>query len=117
MRRPSSLTSSIRDRTEAPGMTFTTEPLLALARVSDDLIVGLTIGVVLGFLAGPLVRHVLAVREWAAASREAHLTDELLARMPLSTGADTLDREDEDDPHAVDPGDGAAVDVRWRTSR
>jgi hypothetical protein len=117
MRRPSFLTSSIRDRTEAPGMTSVTEPLIALARVSDDLIVGLTIGVVLGFLAGPLVRHLLAVREWAAASREAHLTDELLARMPLSPGADTDDPEDEDDRRASDLDDGAPVDVRWRTSR
>jgi hypothetical protein len=54
---------------------------LAARAGSGDLIVGLLIGAAIGFLAGPLLRHWLAWREWADASREADLTDELLRRL------------------------------------
>jgi hypothetical protein len=54
---------------------------LAARAGSGDLIVGLLIGAGIGFFAGPLLRHWLAWREWADASREADLTDELLRRL------------------------------------
>ena len=122
MRRRSFLTSSIRVCADAGAMTFATAPLLALARVSDDLVAGLAIGFALGFLAGPLVRHLLAVREWAAAAREARLTDELLARLPLPPAPDQVDaggvgpESDIDDLRATGL-DGDPLPVSWRTSR
>jgi hypothetical protein len=96
-------------------MTVATS-LLALARPSGDLVAGIVIGVALGFLLGPFVRYVLAMREWAAASREARLTNELIARLPDPTDVLDADRDD------AGPGEPAHVDddrvpVRWRTSR
>jgi hypothetical protein len=91
---------------------------LALAHGSADLVAGLLIGSGLGFLAGPVVRHLLAVREWAAASREARLTDELIARLPDVT----VPPSDADDG-GRGSGELRTVDgsvrpaVRWRTSR
>jgi uncharacterized membrane protein len=46
-----------------------------------DFIAGLLIGACIGFLLGPAARSWLIHREWAHASRQARLTDEVLARM------------------------------------
>jgi predicted PurR-regulated permease PerM len=46
-----------------------------------DFIVGLLIGVFIGFLVRPAVGLWMARREWRDASRQANLTDEVLARM------------------------------------
>lgn len=42
---------------------------------------GLALGLVLGLLVGPLLRFWLTWHEWAAASREARLTERVLERM------------------------------------
>jgi hypothetical protein len=94
------------------------------AAPSADLVVGLLLGAAIGFLAGPLVRSGLLVREWREASREAResrLTDELLFRIEeeLTSTPDALEL-DEDAPT---PDEGAATpdederQVPWRTSR
>jgi hypothetical protein len=46
-----------------------------------DFVAGLVIGGAGGFLVGPAVRSWIAWREWSDASRQARLTDEVLARM------------------------------------
>jgi hypothetical protein len=61
--------------------------------LTDDLLVGLAIGGAIGFVAGPILRHRLAYREWRDASREADLADELLARLEELDGADRHPRE------------------------
>jgi hypothetical protein len=49
--------------------------------VSDGFLVGLVVGLAVGWLANPLVRWWLAAKEWREASRELELADELLRRM------------------------------------
>jgi uncharacterized membrane protein len=49
-------------------------------------IAGFLIGAGIGFLLGPAVRSWLAYREWADASRQARLTEEILARMEQESG-------------------------------
>jgi hypothetical protein len=44
-------------------------------------IAGLLVGIGIGFLLGPAVRSWLAFREWADASRQARLADDILSRM------------------------------------
>jgi hypothetical protein len=61
--------------------------------LTDDLLVGLAIGGAIGFVAGPILRHRLAYREWRDASREADLADELLARLEELDSADRHPRE------------------------
>jgi hypothetical protein len=61
--------------------------------LTDDLLVGLAIGGAIGFVAGPILRHRLAYREWRDASREADLADELLAKLEELDGADRHPRE------------------------
>lgn len=96
--------------------------------VSADLVVGLLLGAAIGFLAGPLVRGGLAVREWRAASREARearLTDELLFRIEELSDLPDGWPEGPTDPDLAtsgEPGPTAepAPDDRtvpWRTSR
>jgi hypothetical protein len=82
---------------------FTTILSAAGVHLSGDLLVGLAIGASIGFLVGPVVRSRITYREWREASRQARLTDELLAR---------LDGSDPDDlqEHGSGPD-------RWRTSR
>jgi hypothetical protein len=46
-----------------------------------DFIAGLLLGAGVGFLLGPAARSWLIHRQWAEASRRAHLTDQILARM------------------------------------
>lgn len=100
-------------------MTFAAAFALSPANGSADLVAGLVIGAALGFLAGPVVRHLLAVREWAAASREARLTDELLSRLPdptvTSDGGDDGGGRGSRELRPIDGSDQPAV--RWRTSR
>lgn len=49
--------------------------------MNNAFVAGLLIGVAVGWLANPLLRWWLAVREWREASSEAALADELLRRM------------------------------------
>lgn len=53
-----------------------------------DFIAGLLLGACIGFLVGPAARSWLIHREWAEASRQARLTDEVLARMELDAETD-----------------------------
>jgi hypothetical protein len=86
--------------------------LLVAARTAlGDLIVGLVIGTAIGFLAGPILRHWLAWREWTDASRESRLTDELLTRLEEDGEFDDEKFEDEPETDQLPPG------VRWRKPR
>jgi len=91
--------------------------LLALARPSGDLVAGLVIGAMLGFLAGPFVRHLVTIREREEVSREAGLTDELLERLPdVRSEPDRRPVDDADDVRdPLEPDE--RVSVRWRTRR
>lgn len=60
-----------------------------------DFVAGLVIGAAGGFLVGPAVRSWMAWREWSDASRQARLTDEVLARMD-----ETAEEGIEGDPSA-----------------
>lgn len=91
--------------------------LIGLARISDDLIAGLVIGAALGFLAGPLVRYILAVREWTAASREARVTDELLERLPAAAPDVPGLHEDEGVGAPTGDDDAERAPVPWPASR
>jgi uncharacterized membrane protein len=62
-----------------------------------DFIAGLLIGACIGFLLGPAARSWLIHREWADASRQARLTDEVLARMERDADKD-LRRDDHPSP-------------------
>jgi hypothetical protein len=111
---------------------------IVAASVSADLVVGLLLGAAIGFLAGPLVRGGLAVREWREASREARearLTDELLFRIEelsdlpdgwpeTAPDTDTEPATDADAGPAPSGEPGQAAEpvpddrtVPWRTSR
>jgi hypothetical protein len=46
-----------------------------------DFVVGLIVGACLGFLIGPALRSWLSYREWAEASRQERLVDQLVTRM------------------------------------
>jgi hypothetical protein len=70
-----------------------------------DFVAGLVIGVAVGFLVGPAVRSWMAWREWTEASRQARLTDEVLARM------------DEADEERVEGDPGAGPTSRPGSSR
>jgi hypothetical protein len=84
--------------------------VLAAGTARDaNLFVGILIGIVIGFLGGPALRHWLVYREWTEASREAELTDELLARL-----GELPEPVDQDEP--PQPDDGVRR-VRWPTSR
>ena len=52
-------------------------------------IAGFLLGAGIGFLLGPAVRSWLAYREWAEASREAHMAEEILSRMQWDARLDT----------------------------
>jgi hypothetical protein len=82
--------------------------LVAARSGSGDLIVGLLIGIAIGFLAGPILRHWLAWREWTEASREDRLTDDLLTRLEEDVPFD--DEEFEGQPETDQP----PPRVRWR---
>lgn len=77
--------------------------------VDADVLVGLAIGGAIGYLAGPILRHRLAYREWRDASREARLADELLTKL------EELDGDEE----AKRPGRRVETGrpVRWPASR
>jgi hypothetical protein len=82
-------------------------PIAAGPHASADLLVGLVLGLCIGFLAGPAIRSRLTRWEWSDASRQARLTDALLDRL-------------EDDPDSVDErgaDGGAETGGSWRTSR
>ena len=90
-----------------------------------DFIVGLLIGVAVGFLLGPAVRSWLAWREWTEASRQARLTDEVLTRMedhlapPHPTGPERPPSPSIDDsqPSPPRPSEGPTPPRRWRQPR
>ena len=52
----------------------------------------LGLGILIGLLLGPLLRAVLAAREYRRASAEVRLTDEVLRRMGAPAGAHAPDR-------------------------
>ena len=79
---------------------------IAALHANADLLVGVVIGLAVGFLAGPMLRAWLALAEWRAPSREAELTDELLGRL----GRDLDGLGEVDGPTR---GDGRT----WPTSR
>lgn len=83
-------------------MIFTTILSVAGVHLSGDLLVGLAIGASVGFLAGPVIRSRITYREWQEASRQARLTDELLARLEGSDPDDLQEHGSGPDP--------------WRTS-
>jgi hypothetical protein len=89
---------------------------VSLLATVDDLIVGLLVGAAIGFLGGPILRSRLVWQEWAAARREASLTDELLARLEASEseGIDEVPRRDNQPGSSTDPLEAS---VRWRTPR
>jgi hypothetical protein len=72
--------------------------------VSGDLFIGLLIGAAAGFLIRPAVRSWLASKEWAEASRRAHLTDEVLAHMDDELRHQP-DEAEAGEPHPVEPQD------------
>jgi hypothetical protein len=74
------LMSSVRLIAE-PWRMLSAEILAAGGSGYGNFIAGFLIGAGISFLLGPAVRSWLAYKEWADASRQAHLTDELLARM------------------------------------
>jgi hypothetical protein len=57
-----------------------------------DVLAGLAIGGAIGYLAGPILRHRLAYREWRDASREARLADELLTKLEELDDAEDANR-------------------------
>jgi hypothetical protein len=62
-----------------------------------DFMVGLIVGACLGFLIGPVLRSWLSYREWAEASRQERLVDQLVTRME-----NDVERADEDAPSDPD---------------
>ena len=70
---------------------------IVAATGSGDLVVGLLIGCCIGLLGGPAFRAWQIHREWADASREAGLADQLLDKMALDLEdpADLTDAADE----------------------
>jgi hypothetical protein len=83
-------TQSSLCRRYAPSLTLggmlTAAILAAGGSGYGTFIAGLLIGAGIGFLLGPAVRSWLAYREWADASRQARLTEEILARMQQEAG-------------------------------
>ena len=71
-----------------------------------DFVVGVLVGVSIGFLIGPAIRSWQSYREWAEASREAGLADRLLARMEIDA--------DLDDEPRREAGD-SVLGSTWRT--
>jgi hypothetical protein len=74
--------------------------LLAAAEGSGygDFIAGLLAGASIGFLLRPAVHSWIAHREWAEASRQARLTEAILARMQRDAGL-----REETEPHGTWP--------------
>lgn len=75
---------------------------------TDAFAVGLIVGILLGLLAGPVVRSLIARREWRDAAREAALTENLI---------ELIERESR--PQSADGGLPAsnAQAESWRRSR
>ena len=89
--------------------------LAAAADGSGDFLVGVLLGVCLGYLVGPAFRSWQAHREWAEASREAYLTDRILAS--LQTDPDFLAREDPAvEADEADDTEGQVGGWAWRAS-
>ena len=74
------LISSLRFVPDTLGM-HTTAILAAGQGWYASFVAGVLVGIGIGFLLGPAVRSWLAFREWADASRQARLTDDILSRM------------------------------------
>jgi hypothetical protein len=74
-------------------------------------IAGFLIGAGITFILGPAVRSWLAYREWADASRQARLTDEILARMQRE------DRRNRHGERGPAPDDMANPPGPWPASR
>jgi xanthosine utilization system XapX-like protein len=56
-------------------------------------VVGLLLGFILGLLVGPMVRSLLSWREYAHASREARLAEDLIRHMSDSAARDEVEEE------------------------
>jgi hypothetical protein len=92
------------------------DPIVAAADGgTGDLVVGLLIGLVVGVFAGPALRSWLTLREWAAASRQAQLSDRLLNRLRLDA-RESLDPADGDGRPAPTRTEEGRRTSAWRTS-
>jgi hypothetical protein len=60
----------------------------AVGEGRGDLVVGLLVGLGIGLIVGPAVRSWLIIREWAEASRQARLADQILSRMRIDAQGD-----------------------------
>jgi ADP-ribosylglycohydrolase len=78
---------------DAGDMNITAIQAAAANGGDADFVVGLIVGACLGFLIGPALRSWLSYREWAEASRQERLVDQLVTRME-SDG----ERDDEEAP-------------------
>ena len=87
------------------------------AAVSDDLVIGLLLGVGAGLLAGPFIRSWLVWREWSSASDEAdrlemdELVVELLGRP--AEDPDASGREERDEANVGPQTSGRAPRKSW----
>lgn len=79
------LTSPLRPSVHLGGMLLAAI-LAAGLGAYGIFIAGFLIGAGITFLLGPALRSWLAYREWADASRQARLTEEILARMQHEAG-------------------------------
>src|SRR5687767_4623648 len=80
--------SLCRPHTSSPtlGGMLITAFLAAGGSEFASFLAGLLLGASISFLLGPALRSWLAYREWTDASRQARLTDEILARMQRDSG-------------------------------
>lgn len=69
-----------------PGDMLATVILAAGGSGYGNFIAGFLLGASIAFLLGPAVRSWLAYREWADASKQARMTDQILARMQRDAG-------------------------------
>lgn len=71
---------------------------MVAAGFSEDLLIGLVLGSLVGLLLGPLLRAWLSWREWVSASREANLLGDVLERMEAGQWPKLDISEDPDAP-------------------
>ena len=68
---------------------------------SGNLVVGLVLGLCIGFLVGPAFRSWLTIREWKEASREARLADRLLTKLETDAEQDARPSTAIDEPRTT----------------